>query len=311
MFRRVTEAGAGAGAGAGAEAEDGAEAGANASAAQAAAAAATATSTEVVVVEEGEESASPPPPPGVGATATKEETHKPQQTTDATTSSMDKNNGADSRTPNKGKEKANSSGSAGTPDSNSSDNVRRALSQQIVEGEEEVTPGGGSVESAASEGRGWAEAAGGGEGAFEGAKVEGKEEKKKRSRISQERTELAKQRQDVAALVAQGEEGLAFVKQSIDMADILRGFVITRHGVPVRDVDRELLLQGRSAYRDRFVWSARCREHARAGGSFLLLALVIRPSTTHPSQDGAHFLLLLETDTSNSWVSIALFPCIT
>eukprot|EP00904_Undaria_pinnatifida_P013165 jgi/Undpi1/897/HiC_scaffold_10.g04361.m1 len=71
--------------------------------------------------------------------------------------------------------------------------------------------------------------------------------------ISRERAELAKQRQDLAALVAQGEEGIAFVKQSVDMADILRGFVITPHGVPVRDMDRELLLQGRSTLRDRSV----------------------------------------------------------
>ena len=33
----------------------------------------------------------------------------------------------------------------------------------------------------------------------------------------------------------------------------------------------------------------------RRGGTLLLLALVIRPLTTHPFQDGAPFLLLTET----------------
>lgn len=73
--------------------------------------------------------------------------------------------------------------------------------------------------------------------------------------LSPAREELARQKADIARLVAQAEEGMMFLNQSIDMADILRGFAITSHGVPVRDmaVDGALLLQqGRSVLRDRW-----------------------------------------------------------
>lgn len=67
------------------------------------------------------------------------------------------------------------------------------------------------------------------------------------------RLELAKQRADIAVLVAHAKEGTAFVSQSVDMAGVLRGFVLTPHGMPVRDpaVKRELLRDGRSTLRDR------------------------------------------------------------
>lgn len=67
------------------------------------------------------------------------------------------------------------------------------------------------------------------------------------------RLELAKQRAEIAVLVAQAKEGTAFVSRSVDMADVLRGFEFTQHGVPVRDpaVKRELLRDGRSTLRDR------------------------------------------------------------
>ncbi len=65
--------------------------------------------------------------------------------------------------------------------------------------------------------------------------------------------ELARRRKDVALLRAQAKEGMTFVSQSVDMADVLRGFVLTRHGIPVRDpgVSLELLREGRSIRRDR------------------------------------------------------------
>lgn len=65
------------------------------------------------------------------------------------------------------------------------------------------------------------------------------------------RFELAKR--EIAALAAQAEEGLEFINQSVDMADILRGFTINMHGVPVHDIptERGHLLKGRSALRDR------------------------------------------------------------
>lgn len=67
------------------------------------------------------------------------------------------------------------------------------------------------------------------------------------------RLELAKRRKDVALLRAEAKEGMTFVSQSVDMADVLRGFVFTRHGIPVRDpvVGLELLREGRSTRRDR------------------------------------------------------------
>lgn len=66
-----------------------------------------------------------------------------------------------------------------------------------------------------------------------------------------ERFKLA--RKEMAGLMAQAEEGLEFINQSVDMADILRGFTINKHGVPVHDIptEREHLLEGRSALRDR------------------------------------------------------------
>lgn len=73
-------------------------------------------------------------------------------------------------------------------------------------------------------------------------------------RLSPAREELARQKADIARLVSQAEEGMMFLNQSIDMADILRGFSINSYGVPVRDmaVDGALLLQGRSVLRDRW-----------------------------------------------------------
>lgn len=67
------------------------------------------------------------------------------------------------------------------------------------------------------------------------------------------RAELAKQRKDIAILVDQAKEGMAYIKQSVDMADVLRGFVFTRHGIPVRDtaVGEELMREGRSTIRQR------------------------------------------------------------
>ena len=44
--------------------------------------------------------------------------------------------------------------------------------------------------------------------------------------------------------------------------------------------------------------------------SYLLVALVISPSTTHPFRDGAPLLRLLIIDTSNSWALITMFPFI-
>lgn len=72
--------------------------------------------------------------------------------------------------------------------------------------------------------------------------------------VSPARKELAKQREDIALLREQAKEGMTFVKQSIDMADVLRGFVFTRHGVPVRDpaISRDLQRDGRSTLRERF-----------------------------------------------------------
>lgn len=73
--------------------------------------------------------------------------------------------------------------------------------------------------------------------------------------INPARKELTRQKEDIALLLKQAREGMVFVKQSIDMADVLRGFVFTRHGVPVRDpaISRELLQEGRSTTRDRFL----------------------------------------------------------
>lgn len=67
------------------------------------------------------------------------------------------------------------------------------------------------------------------------------------------RVQLAKQRTDIALLVDQAKEGMGYIKQSVDMADVLRGFVFTRHGIPVRDtaVGQKLLREGRSTLRER------------------------------------------------------------
>lgn len=74
------------------------------------------------------------------------------------------------------------------------------------------------------------------------------------TRDSPAREELAKQRKDIAILVGQAKEGMAYIKQSVDVADVLRGFVFTKHGIPVRDtaVGQELLRDGRSSVRERF-----------------------------------------------------------
>lgn len=67
------------------------------------------------------------------------------------------------------------------------------------------------------------------------------------------RAELAKQRKDIGLLVDQAKEGMVYIKQSVDMADVLRGFAFTRHGIPVRDtaVSQELMREGRSTLRER------------------------------------------------------------
>lgn len=74
-------------------------------------------------------------------------------------------------------------------------------------------------------------------------------------KVSAARLELGKQREDIAALIAHAQEGMFFIKQSIDVPDTLRGFAITPRGVPVRDygIKQELLLKGRSTLRDRCV----------------------------------------------------------
>ena len=68
------------------------------------------------------------------------------------------------------------------------------------------------------------------------------------------RAELARQRKDIAFLVDQAKEGIVYVNQAVDMADVLRGFVFTRHGIPVRDtaVGQELMREGRCTLRERF-----------------------------------------------------------
>lgn len=84
-----------------------------------------------------------------------------------------------------------------------------------------------------------------------GEKGERKEYNSTKDTADYEQFKLAKR--EIAALVAQAEEGLEFINQSVDMADILRGFTINKHGVPVHDIptEREHLLEGRSAFRDR------------------------------------------------------------
>lgn len=82
---------------------------------------------------------------------------------------------------------------------------------------------------------------------------DGKRNRSNTVKDSPARVELSKQRADIALLVAQAKEGMAYVAQSVDMADIKRGFVFTPHGVPVRDtaIRRELLRDGRSTLRTR------------------------------------------------------------
>eukprot|EP00903_Cladosiphon_okamuranus_P008234 g7927.t1 len=84
------------------------------------------------------------------------------------------------------------------------------------------------------------------------------------------RAELTKQREDIALLVEQAKEGMVYIKQSVDMADVRRGFVFTRHGIPVRDtaVGQELMREGRSTRRERHrrlvaVEAAKKRQRAR------------------------------------------------
>eukprot|EP00752_Nemacystus_decipiens_P011953 g10598.t1 len=87
------------------------------------------------------------------------------------------------------------------------------------------------------------------------------------------RMELARQRNDITLMVDQAKEGMSYIKQSVDMADVLRGFVFTRHGIPVRDtaVGGELMREGRSTLRQRHkrlvaVEAARKRQRARDVG---------------------------------------------
>ncbi|CAN0337231.1 unnamed protein product, partial [Ectocarpus sp. 8 AP-2014] len=83
--------------------------------------------------------------------------------------------------------------------------------------------------------------------------TDGKRNRSNTVKDSPARMELSKQRADISLLVAQAKEGMAYVAQSVDMADIKRGFVFTPHGVPVRDtaIRRELLRDGRSTLRTR------------------------------------------------------------
>lgn len=87
--------------------------------------------------------------------------------------------------------------------------------------------------------------------------IDGKRNRSNTVEVSPARVELSKQRADIALLVAEAKEGMAYVAQSVDMADIKRGFVFTPHGVPIRDtaIRRELLRDGRSNLRTRYVKS--------------------------------------------------------
>ncbi|CAM9407149.1 unnamed protein product, partial [Ectocarpus sp. 6 AP-2014] len=103
--------------------------------------------------------------------------------------------------------------------------------------------------------------------------TDGKRNRSNTVKESPARVELSKQRADIALLVAQAKEGMAYVAQSVDMADIKRGFVFTPHGVPIRDtaIRRELLRDGRSTLRTRHrrllaVEAAKKRERARDAG---------------------------------------------
>ncbi|CAM9596625.1 unnamed protein product [Ectocarpus fasciculatus] len=105
------------------------------------------------------------------------------------------------------------------------------------------------------------------------ATTDGKRSRGSTVEDSPARAELSKQRADIALLVAQAKEGMAYVTQSVDMADIKRGFVFTPYGVPVRDtaIRRELLREGRSTLRTRHrrllaVEAAKKRERARDAG---------------------------------------------
>lgn len=71
--------------------------------------------------------------------------------------------------------------------------------------------------------------------------------------MSQARLDIQEQRATISDLITQAETGETYIKQSVDVADILRGFTVTTYGVPVRDTDGGSLLQGRSVFRDRYV----------------------------------------------------------
>lgn len=81
-----------------------------------------------------------------------------------------------------------------------------------------------------------------------------REESVQRSGLSLERGAIERAKKEINDEKSQAEEGLEFVKKSVDMADLLRGFAFTRHGIPVRDIakDRDGLLQGRSVLRERY-----------------------------------------------------------
>lgn len=89
-----------------------------------------------------------------------------------------------------------------------------------------------------------------------------------RSELSLERAAIQHAKKEMSDVKLQGEQGLQFVKQSVDMADLLRGFAITPQGIPIRDMarDRHGLLQGRSVLRERYMHNViENREGAQEG----------------------------------------------
>lgn len=74
------------------------------------------------------------------------------------------------------------------------------------------------------------------------------------STVSPARAEIERIKEEVGSLIVQAQEGLSFVRTSVDMADMLRGFAFTKHSIPVRDVarDGDERLLGRSVRRERY-----------------------------------------------------------
>ncbi|CAM9457730.1 unnamed protein product [Discosporangium mesarthrocarpum] len=93
-----------------------------------------------------------------------------------------------------------------------------------------------------------------------------------------EKIELLKM--GVKKIEEDAREGWLYVQQSVDVADISRGFEITRHGIPVRtrSRDTELLREGQSQLQDRYK-HLMCRERKKQAARAKSLAKLDKTRT--------------------------------